>query len=128
MKLPLIAVASAAMLVSGAGAAFSANQHAMSNHPPAMQTAKDTLALTAAQKRIAWRDISKQATSEPAPSNFTATIGATVPDNLPIQPMPVHVAARVSALKPYDYALLPKQLLIVNPSDKKVVNVIKHRA
>ena len=129
MKLQLIAVAAAAALASGAGAAFAAEQHAMSNHSATMQpAAKDKLALNRTQKRIAWRDISKRTSSETTPSNFTATVGATVPDNLSIQPMPAHVASRVSALKPYDYALLPKELLIVNPNDKKVVNVIKHRA
>ena len=127
MKLQLIAVAAAAALASGAGAAFAAEQHAMSNHSATMQPApKDKLALNRTQKRIAWRDI--RTSSETTPSNFTATVGANVPDNLSIQPMPAHVASRVSALKPYDYALLPKELLIVNPNDKKVVNVIKHRA
>jgi hypothetical protein len=133
MKLQLIAIATAATLASGA--AFAAGQHALSNicytsnDSAAMQTTpKDNLALTRSEKRIAWRDIHKQGSSETAPSNFTAKVGATVPDNLAIQPMPAHVASRVSALKPYDYALLRKELLIVNPNDKKVVNVIKHRA
>lgn len=129
MKFPSIAVVTAAVLASGAGGALAAGQHAMANHPAAMQaTPKDNLALTRTQKRIAWRDISKQASTETVPSGFTAKVGATVPDNLSIQPMPAHVATRVAALKPYDYALLPKQLLIINPSDKKVVNVIRHRA
>jgi hypothetical protein len=129
MKPQLIAVVTAVVLASGAGGALAAGQHAMANHPAAMQnTPKDNLALTRTQKRIAWRDIGKQASTETAPSGFTAKVGATVPDNLSIQPMPAHVASRVAALKPYDYALLPKQLLIINPSDKKVVDVIKHRA
>jgi len=132
MKFQPIIVVTAAVLASGAGSALAAGQHVTANHSAAMQTTqttpKDNLALTRTQERIAWRDISKQASTETAPSGFTAKIGATVPDNLSIQPMPAHVASRVTALKPYDYALLPKRLLIVNPSDKKVVNVIKHRA
>ena len=129
MKLQSIAIAAAVALASGSGAAFAAGPHTMSNDSATMQmTPKDNLALTRTQKRIAWRDISKQTSSETAPSNFTAKVGATVPDDLSIQPMPTHVASRISALKPYDYALLRKELLIVNPSDKKVVNVIKHRA
>ena len=126
MKLQLIAIATAATLVSGA--AFATDQHMMSKDSAVMQTTpQDNLALTRGQKRIAWRDISKKASSEAAPSNFTAKVGATVPDNLAIQPMPAHVASRVTALKPYDYALLKKELLIVNPNDKKVVDVVKHR-
>lgn len=129
MKFQSIAVVTAAVLVSGAGGALAAGQQTTASHSAAMQTMpKDNLALTHTQKRIAWRDISKQAGTETAPSGFTAKIGATVPDNLSIRPMPAHVASRVAALRPYDYALLPKQLLIINPSDKKVVNVIKHRA
>jgi hypothetical protein len=129
MKSQLIAIVTLAALASSAGAASAADQHAMSNNSAKMQTTpKDSLALTRTQKRIAWRDISKQTSSETAPSNFTAKVGATVPDNLSIQQMPADVASRISALKPYDYALLPKALLIVNPTDKKVVNVIKHRA
>jgi hypothetical protein len=129
MKPQFIAVVTAAVLASGAGGALAAGQHAVANHAAAMQTTlKDNLALTRTQKRIAWRDISKQASTETAPSGFTAKVGAAVPDNLSIQPKPAHVASRVAALKPYDYALLPKRLLIVNPSDKKIVNVIRHRA
>jgi hypothetical protein len=129
MKLQLIAIATAIAFASGTGAALAVDQHMMSSNSAAMQTTpKDNLALTRSQKRIAWRDINKQGSSATAPSNFTAKVGATVPDSLSIQPMPTHVASRVSALKPYDYALLRKELLIVNPNDKKVVNVIKHRA
>ncbi len=42
--------------------------------------------------------------------------------------MPAKVAARVSSLKPYDYALLQDKLLIVNPGDKKIVDVINRHA
>jgi Protein of unknown function (DUF1236) len=129
MKLQLIALAAAAALASGAGAASAAGQHATSNDSASMQTTpKDNLALTRSERRIVWRDISRQANKETAPANFTAKVGATVPDDLSIQPMPSQVTSRVSALKAYDYALLPKELLIVNPTDKKVVNVIRHRA
>jgi hypothetical protein len=129
MKLQLIALAAAAALASGAGAASRAGQHTTSNDSASMQTTpKDDLALTRAQQRIVWRDIHKQGRSETAPTNFTAKVGATVPDDLSIQPMPAPIASRVLALKAYDYALLPKELLIINPTDKKVVNVIRHRA
>jgi hypothetical protein len=129
MKLQLIALAAAVALASGAGAASAAGQHATSNDSASMQTTPmDNLALTRSERRIVWRDISRQANKETAPSNFTAKVGATVPDDLSIRPMPTHVGSRVPALKAYDYALLPKELLIVNPTDKKVVNVIRHRA
>jgi hypothetical protein len=56
------------------------------------------------------------------------TIGATVPTEISLKPVPAKVATQVSTLRPYDYALLPDRLLIVNPSDKKVVDVINRHA
>jgi Spy/CpxP family protein refolding chaperone len=102
MKPHLIAIAASALFASGIGVASAASSNTMSKTPPATQatqaTAKDNLSLTLSQQRTAWRDISKQA------------------------------SAQVSSLKPYDYALLHNRLLIVNPNDKKIVDVIKHRA
>ena len=132
MKLHLIAIATAATLASGIGTASAADSHAMSTEnqiSPAMQgTATDSLTLTRAQERTAWKDIGKQASSQTAPSGFTASVGATVPSDIALKSVPAKLASRVSALKPYDYALLPGKLLIVNPGDKKVVDVINERA
>jgi hypothetical protein len=131
MKLHLTAIATAAALASGIGVASAADHQAMSNNSakPAMQsTAKDSLSLTRLQQRTAWRDISKEASSQKAPGGFTAAVGATIPNDLSLKPVPAKVATRISSLKPYDYALLHGKLLIVNPNDKKVVDVINRRA
>jgi hypothetical protein len=136
MKLHLIAVAAAA-LTAGIGIASAADMHAKSNtmskttmsKTPATQSmAKDNLTLTRSQQRTAWRDLSKQASNQTAPSNFTASVGATIPGDVTIKAVPAKVAARVSSLKPYDFALLNDKLVIVNPNDKKVVDVIKRHA
>ena len=90
--------------------------------------AKDSLSLTPFAATNGWRDISKEASSQKAPGGFAASIGATIPNDLSLKPVPAKVATRVSSLKPYDYALLHGKLLIVNPNDKKVVDVIHRRA
>jgi hypothetical protein len=138
MKPHLIAIAATVTLASGIGAASAADSQAMSkpSKPPAMQSmaknspsmAKDTLSLTRSQERTAWRDLGKHASSQTVPSNFTASVGATMPGDVALQSVPAKVAARVSSLKPYDYALLQGKLLIVNPGDKKIVDVINRRA
>jgi len=87
--------------------------------------AKDNLSLSASQQRTAWKDISAQAAKEAAPSSFTAKVGAVVPASITVHPVPVSTASKVPALQPYDYALLGgKTLLIVNPNDKKVAEII----
>jgi hypothetical protein len=45
-----------------------------------------------------------------------------------LRPVPVNTANLVPALRPYDYARLKSQVLIVNPADKKIVDIIVHRA
>jgi hypothetical protein len=131
MKSHLIAITAAA-LVAGMGAASAADMHATSNtmsKTPATQSmAKDNLTLSRSQQRTAWKDLGKQASNQTAPSNFKASVGATIPGDITIQAVPAKVAARVSALKPYDFALLDNKLVIVNPNDKKVVDVISRHA
>jgi len=127
MKLQLIAIATTAVLASGIGVASAADHHAMKSSS-VQTTVRDVLSLTPSQERTAWRDISKKANSQTTPSSFTASIGATMPSDISLRSVPAKVAARVPSLKPYDYALLHNMLLIVNPGDKKVVDVITHRA
>ena len=123
MKLRLTTIATVVALVSGFGVASAAGNHAMSN-ATAPTTAKDSLSLTSAQERTAWKDISRQANSQMAPSGFSPTIGVTVPTDISLKPVPAKAASQVPTLRPYDYALLQNRLLIVNPSNKKVVDVI----
>lgn len=135
MKSHLIIITTAA-LVAGIGTASAADMHAKSNmasntmsKPPAMQsTAKDNLTLSRSQQRTVWKDLGKQASNQTAPSNFKASVGAMIPGDITIQAIPAKVAARVSSLKPYDYARLDNKLVIVNPTDKKVVDVISRHA
>jgi hypothetical protein len=130
MNLHMTTIATVAALASGIGMAAAADNHAMSRiSPPAMQSvAKDNLSLTRSQERIAWNDIKKQGTSQTSPSGFSASIGATVPDDISLKSVPSNLVSRVSALRPYDYALVQGRVLIVNPSDKKVVDVINRHA
>jgi hypothetical protein len=91
MKLHLVTIAATATLLSGIGMASAADSQAMSNattSPPMQSMAKDSLSLTRSQQRIAWKDLSEQATSQTAPSNFKATVGATVPSDIALQSVP----------------------------------------
>jgi len=85
----------------------------------------DTLTLTSSQQKMAWKDIKSQAQKETAPATFTAKIGAAVPKDLGTKPVPVSTANKVPALRPFQYALLDSnKLLIVNPTDHKVAEII----
>jgi hypothetical protein len=84
----------------------------------------DTLSLTSAQQKEVWKDLNSQASRQTTPSGFKATIGSTVPTSIKVQPVPSKAAADIPALKPYDFAFVQGKLLIVNPSDRKIAEVI----
>lgn len=86
--------------------------------------AKTGLSLTDAQQKLALKDIGQSGQAQSTPTNFTPIVGATAPKALALKPVPADLGQQVTALKPYDYALLNSELLIVNPTDKKVVDVI----
>jgi Protein of unknown function (DUF1236) len=122
-----LAVAAVALL-SGVSVAIAAGS-SMSKESTAKSAStsmlKDKLSLTSKQQTTAWQDISKQATKEKAPARFAAKIGAAVPSTVMTYPVPTTVSSRVPVLRGYQYALLQNnRLLIVNPHDKKVADVI----
>lgn len=132
MKRHLLPVIASIALAAGIGAASAANDTAMSKQSSMSGTsrsmAKDTLSLTSSQRKLAWNDISKLRASQTAPSGFVPSVGTAIPSTLSLRPVPTKVSGRVPELRPYDYALLKNELLIVNPTDKKIVEVIKGHA
>lgn len=80
--------------------------------------------LTGAQRQEIWHGTSKQAMQESSPAGFQVAIGETVPNSMKPQPMPKEVSDRVPAVKSYDFAILQNQLLIVDPSSMKVIDII----
>lgn len=130
MRFHLLPLTTSIALIGSIGVVAAADHSAMSRQPSMASTAsttKDNLSLTTAQEKMAWRDISK-GTSQRTPSNFSASVGITVPSGITLRPIPRKVASQLPTLKPYQYARLPNELLIVNPTDKKIVDVINRHA
>ena len=109
--------------VSAASAAGMSQSNSTSNSTMS-QKASDTLSLTSAQQKTVWNDLHGQATEQKAPSGFNARVGAIVPSTVKTEPVPSKAATSVPALKSFNFAMVNGKLLIVNPSDKKIVDVI----
>ena len=124
----------AVALLAGVSVASAAGMSKSSPSKPAttgsasstsLPVAKDALSLSASQQQTAWKDISAQASKESAPAGFTAKVGTAVPSDLVTHPVPVSTASKVPALRPYQYAMLSSnKLLIINPSDKKISEIL----
>jgi hypothetical protein len=81
--------------------------------------------LTLAQRDEIWQGASRQVADESAlPADFRADIGESVPASMKLQPMPKNVSDQVPAVKPYDFAMLQDQLLIVDPGSRKIIDII----
>jgi Protein of unknown function (DUF1236) len=112
----------AALALSGVTAA-SARSH-MSRMSNQTTGAADTLTLSDAQQQSIWKDVSKHATNQSAPADFNAAVGTEVPSALNTYPLPRRAARDVPAVKPYRYAMTQDKVLIVNPSDHKIADVV----
>jgi Protein of unknown function (DUF1236) len=83
----------------------------------------DTVILSAAQRRAVWNDLNKQATNQNA-AGFDATIGTFVPNTVKIEPMPSKTAADIPSLRPYGFAMVGHKVVIVDPSNKVIADVL----
>jgi hypothetical protein len=104
----------------------SANSKGTSNIAASQPTAlhaSDTVILSAAQRRAVWNDLSKQATNQNA-AGFNATTGTFVPNTVKIEPMPSKVTANNPSLRPYGFAMVDHKLVIVDPSNKVIADVL----
>ena len=100
------------------------------NHPGATAHAttgaaatNDRLNLTSAQRQEIWQNISKQAAKNPS-CRIYGKGRVFGPSTVKLQPLPSSLSSQVPAVKPYEYAMLQSQLLIVDPSSKKIVDII----
>ena len=106
----------AALLLSGVTAAAAAG--IMQASP------SNSLSLSSTQQKTAWQDLSMPSLNQTAPSGFAVKVGATVPKSVTTAPVNTKAAEAVPALKPYRFTIVQKKLIIVNPSDQKIAEVI----
>jgi Protein of unknown function (DUF1236) len=114
MKKQTAIVSVAALLLCGVTAAWAATE----------MHGSDTVILSAAQRKAVWNDLSKQATNQSA-SGFDAVTGTFVPSSVKIEPIPSKATANNPELRPYNYAMVDHDLVIVDPTNKVIVDVLK---
>jgi Protein of unknown function (DUF1236) len=84
--------------------------------------------LTPAQKQVVWQNLSSVKTMHAnRAKGFAPKIGATVPYGVSVQPLPGDIADTAPSLAGYHYVMMQKEIVIVHPKSKKVVEVIKEQ-
>ena len=84
--------------------------------------ASDDFVLTGAQEQLLWRGIGRNAST--TPSGLIAAVGATLPASVALHALPATVTRQIPAVRPYKYTMLGEALLIINPTDQVIVDVI----
>ncbi|MGA8614983.1 MAG: hypothetical protein WB760_25565 [Xanthobacteraceae bacterium] len=107
----------AALLVSGVTAASAATMAGAAKP-------SDTLSLSSTQQKTAWKDLYMPSLNQAAPSGFSAKVGAVLPKSVTTAAVTSKADRDIPALKPFRFATVQKKLVIVNPSDRKIADVI----
>jgi len=83
---------------------------------------KHNLSLTSAQRSEIWRGLGKQAmeTSEPA----GLSVGEVLPDTMNLLSFAHGLRKKIPAIRLYLYTLLHRQVLIVDPTTRKIVSIV----
>lgn len=116
----------AAALFASAGIAMAQTASPPMTAPPkagASQTAP--LQLSAQQKTQIFQSVSKEKVKSPPPANMALTIGSQVPASIELYPLPANVVSQVPAAKEYKYTVAQNQVVLVDPTTMKIVDVIK---
>jgi hypothetical protein len=124
MKQATLAFATA-ILLAGISTVSAAGLQSSTDTKNLGPTAADSLSLSRIQQKVAWADLSSQATDQSPPAGFKIIAGSTAPSSVTLKKITKKAAGDVPALRPYDFAIMQGKLLIVNPSDKKVAEVIR---
>jgi uncharacterized protein DUF1236 len=77
------------------------------------------------EQRYTIREIIKDMKVEPASGEVKAEVGEPIPQDLKLQPMPGDVARKVPQVKSHRFFVTAEQIVIVDPKDNRVAEVVK---
>ena len=82
------------------------------------------LQLTAQQRADIYQAVGKNKLRTPPPPDIQATVGAQIPPVTELYALPESVTAEVPSAKFYRYTVAQNRVIIVDPTNLKVVDVI----
>jgi hypothetical protein len=92
---------------------------------PDMPVATRSVKLTAEQHHIIKEIVLKDLKVQAAPANVKVEVGEPVADTVTLHQFPPVIADKVPEVKAHSFFVKDDQVIIVDPRDKKVADVIK---
>jgi hypothetical protein len=100
-----------------------------SGSAPRSQQTAETVNLTMEQRHVIKELIVKEMKIAPpqdqAAAKLPTTVGEVVPSGIPLQPMPVEVAAKVPQVKAHSFLVKDEKVIIIDPKDNRVAALIE---
>jgi hypothetical protein len=119
-------VLGSALVLAASGAIASAQQPGAMTGTSSTATTSTELQLTAQQRSAIYEIVSKQKVSRtPPPPNLHVSVGGELPASMELYDLPANIAVEIPATKLYKYTLVQNQVVIVDPTKMKVVDIIR---
>jgi len=83
---------------------------------------RHTPSLTSAQRAEIWRSLNKEAMKTQVPAGLK--VGEVVPDTMHLLPFAHNLRKKLRVIRPYLYALLQGQVLIIDPKTRTIVSIV----
>ena len=81
--------------------------------------------LSATQKTAIFQSVTKEKLKSPPPANLSLSVGGQVPASVELYALPANIVSTVPATKQYKYTIAQKQVVLVDPTNMKIVEIIK---
>jgi hypothetical protein len=83
-----------------------------------------TVNLTLEQRHVI-KEVVKDLQLQKAPGSVPVSIGATVPQTVPLQTIPAEIGAKVPQVKTHRFFVTVDRIVLVNPNDNRIADVIE---
>jgi hypothetical protein len=125
-----IAMAQAPSPNAPAGSAPASKSQTMPGSPstqssPNSMNQSGALQLSAAQKTAIFKSVTKEKVKSPPPANLSLAVGGQVPATVELYPLPANIVSSVPATKQFKYTVAQNQVVLVDPANMKIVEIIK---
>jgi hypothetical protein len=90
----------------------------------AQQEHASSIKLTMEQEHVIKEIVLKELKTERAPADLAVKIGDPVPQGVSVQPFPAEVSGKVPQIKTHVFFIKGEQIIVVDPKDNKVADII----
>jgi hypothetical protein len=127
MRTPWCYGAAALLLLSASAMAQAADKTQAKTQDPdqlTVQAKRPILQLSDQQRSEIQAALATENTQQKTPPNFQPKAGDAIPLTMTVDVMPPKAVAKDPSLQPFGYAKLAKDVLVIDPTNKKIVAVI----